>query len=201
MRDVIDHQALFRKAESQGGYFTAHQAEEVGVDRRRLSYHAGPEGRYERVYRGVYRVKLFPTAPHEEIIAAWLQVGIPEAVVSHESAFELLGLSDLISHEIHLTIPREKRSVRRRPGVRLHTSSRLPTGTEVRRGYGVPVTSPERSIVDVLETGGLTEQVELAVRQSLSRGLTTPQRLLQEVTGRSRWVEAEINRLVNEVIQ
>jgi hypothetical protein len=43
--------------------------------------------------------------------------------------------------------------------------------------HGLPVTSPEVSIVDSAAAGEQPEQVELAVRQALQRGITTERRL------------------------
>jgi hypothetical protein len=42
---------------------------------------------------------------------------------------------------------------------------------------GMSVTGVERTIADVVRADGWSEQVELAVWQSLSRGMTTPGRL------------------------
>jgi hypothetical protein len=61
--------------------------------------------------------------------------------------------------------------------VRLHTLNRPPEKAELRDIAGLPVTSPERTIVDALGAGAQPEQVEMAVRQALERGLTTPRRL------------------------
>jgi hypothetical protein len=41
----------------------------------------------------------------------------------------------------------------------------------------MPVTGVERTIADVVRADGWSEQVDLAVCQSLSRGMTTPGRL------------------------
>jgi hypothetical protein len=46
---------------------------------------------------------------------------------------------------------------------------------------GVPVTGVERTIADVVRGGGWTEQVDLAVRQSLGRGVTTLPRLREQL--------------------
>jgi predicted transcriptional regulator of viral defense system len=200
MNDTPDHEALYRQAESQAGYFTARQAAEAGLDRRTLSGHSRPGGRFERVARGLYRIRLFPTDPHEHVIAAWLGVGIPEAVVSHESALELFGLSDVIVDEVHVSIPREKRRRHVRPGVRVHTTTRSLRGEDVRRIQGVPVTSPERSIVDVLEVGGQPEQVELAVSQALARGMTTADRLRRTAANRPARVRDWIDRVARSAV-
>lgn len=184
MHDV-DHDALYRTAESQAGYFTTQQALAARMDPSTLRHHARPGGRYERVRRGLYRLRHFPTSPHEHVVAAWLPMRDAGAVVSHESALELYELSDVIPGEIHLSIPRSKRGQRPRPGVRLHTLERPPTDAEIRRLVGVAVTTPERTILDTLQSGTQLEQIELAIRQAVDRGLTTPRRLRSASASRS----------------
>lgn len=190
----IDHERLYRLAESQAGYFTAQQAVAAGMDRSTLRHHARPGGRYERVRRGLYRLRHFPSSPHEHVTAAWLPLRDAGAVVSHESALELHRLSDVIPDAVHLSLPRSERGQRRRAGVRLHTLNRPPGKAEVRNIAGLPVTSSERSIVDALETGAQPEQIELAVRQALERGLTTPRRLRATASPSSARVRKFIER-------
>lgn len=176
MHDV-DHDQLYGTAESQSGYFTAGQALEAGMDRSTLSHHARPGGRYERVSRGVYRLRHFPTSPLEHVVAAWLPLRPAGGVVSHESALELYDLADVIPDTVHISVPRSQRGQRPRAGVRLHTLTRPLAGEEIREISGVTATSPERTIVDCIDGGTQPEQVELAIRQALRRGLTTTRRL------------------------
>jgi len=195
--DKIDHDSLYRIAESQAGYFTARQAFAIGMERSTLIHHARPGGRYERVRRGLYRLRHFPSSPHEHVVVAWL--GLPsQAVVSHESALELYELSDVIPTAVHITVPRAKRGQRPRPGVRFHTLCQPPSSSEIRRVAGVLATSPERTIVDSLEAGTQPEQIELAVSQALERGLTTPRRLRAATAGRPGRVRTLIERLLAE---
>ncbi|MGA2166126.1 MAG: hypothetical protein ABSH36_16905 [Solirubrobacteraceae bacterium] len=177
MSDAIDHDGLYRVAEAQAGYFTAQQALTTGMDRSTLRHHARPGGRYERVRRGLYRLRHFPSSPHEHIVSTWLSLHQTPAVVSHESALELYDLSDVIPTAVHISLPRTKRGQRPRPGVRFHTLRHSPAHSEIRSLDGVPVTTPERTIVDSLQAGTQPEQIELAVRQALERRLTTPRRL------------------------
>jgi predicted transcriptional regulator of viral defense system len=164
------------------------------MDRSTLRYHARAGGRYERVRQGLYRLRHFPSSPHEHVMAAWLPLRDTGAVVSHESALELYELSDVIPDSIHLSLPRSERGQRRRAGVQLHTLNRPPEKAEVRSVEGLPVTAPERTIVDVLEAGAQPEQVEMAINQALERGLTTPQRLGEAASGRSTRVRKFIER-------
>lgn len=184
MSDSIDHDGLYRLAESQAGYFTARQALAAGMDRSTLGYHARPGGRYERVRRGLFRLRHFPSSPHEHIVAAWLALRETPAVVSHESALELYDISDVIADVVHISLPRAKRGQRPRAGVRFHTLERPPGPSETRLIMGMPVTSPERTIVDSLQAGTQPEQIELALHQALDRGLTTPKRMRAALAGR-----------------
>jgi predicted transcriptional regulator of viral defense system len=118
-------------------------------------------------------------------MVGWLPLRDAGAVVSHESALELHDLSDVIPKAVHLTVPRSERGIRPREGVKLHTAFRPPTKREIQRIAGLPVTDPARSIVDAFDAGAQPEQIELAIRQALDRGLTTPRRLRTAASSRS----------------
>ena len=170
---------LYGLAEPQAGYFTAAQGVEAGVSRRLLSHHSAEGGPLIRIDRGLYRLRNFPRSPHEDLVATWLAVGRPvDAVVSHDSALDLYGLSDIIPAAVHLTAARAHRGHRsRRPGVRLHfVTGGVSPGDRARREE-LPVTSVERTLLDSLVAHGVTEQTELAVAQALDRGLTSVRRL------------------------
>ncbi|MEW6232663.1 MAG: hypothetical protein AB1566_10175 [Chloroflexota bacterium] len=121
-------------------------------------------------------------------MAAWLAVGKDVAVVSHESALDLLGLSDVIPDAVHLTVPRSKRHLPLLPGAMIHTTSRkLRPGDRIVRD-GVSLTSAARTILDATEAGTAPEQIEMAVVQAIERGLVTKQQLLKDAAERSQRV-------------
>jgi predicted transcriptional regulator of viral defense system len=153
------------------------------MDRSTLGHHSRPGGRYQRLRRGLYRLREFPSSSYEHVVAAWLPLRQAGAVVSHETALELHGLSDVIAEAVHLSLPRSERGQRRREGVKLHTLKSPPQKAEIGNVAGLPVTNPERTIVDVLEAGGQPEQAEMAIAQALERGLTTPRRLAKATSG------------------
>jgi predicted transcriptional regulator of viral defense system len=190
----VDHDAIYKSAEAQAGYFVAQQAIDAGMDRSTLHHHTRPGGRYLRVRRGLYRLRHFPPSPHEHVMVGWLPLRDSGAVVSHESALELHDLSDVIPSAVHLTVPRSERGIRPREGVRLHTAFRPATKREVQSIAGLPVTNPERSIVDALDAGAQPEQIEMAVHQALDRGVTTPRRLRTAASSRSERVRKFIER-------
>jgi len=186
-----DHRALYLAAEQQAGYFTAAQARQAGFSRSLLSYHIG-NGRFVRVRAHVYRFAQFPASPHEDLYVAWLEVGT-EAVISHDSALALYDLADLLPAQVHVTVPRT--ASRRRPGIRLHTKQL--SQQEVFRYEGLPVTTVQRTLVDATAAGVADEQVRLAIRQAVRRGLVTREDLLilaAQRTGRIRHLIIETLR-------
>jgi predicted transcriptional regulator of viral defense system len=180
---VPDIDGLRTAAYHQGGYFTAQQARLHEVSPQLLDHHIRA-GRYQRVRRGLYRIAGFPTGEHEEIRERWLAVGPDKAVVSHESALALLDLSDHVPGAVHLLVPRRHRGLRVPPGVIAHTrgdGEHVPT---VWRD-GMAVTAPARTIVDVARDIQ-PEQLAMAVRQALARGLLTRPQLEEEADRRRR---------------
>jgi predicted transcriptional regulator of viral defense system len=134
---------LFVLAESQAGYFTAKQAHGVGFSDDLIQYYLR-SGKFLRQRRGLYRLRHYPSSMHEDVMAAWLAV--PDSVVSHDTALVLHDLTDLIPSQVHLTVPRSKRSLPRISGVRVHTSSEPPKGTDVVVREGMRITSIPRTI-------------------------------------------------------
>ena len=191
-----DSEALFSTASEQAGYFTAAQARKAGYSWPLMSYHA-KQGRFVRVARGLYRLRDYPSSPREELIAAWLRLA-PDAAVSHESALEILDLSDVIPSSIHVTVPRARRKLSRMPGVSIHTTIRPLEVTDVVTRDGIRLTAPARTIVDVAEAGTAPEQVVFATRQAMERGLTTAARVRAAARSRSRRVRDLIETALAE---
>lgn len=203
MHDTIggrpDHACLFDTASEQHGYFTAAQAAACGFGWDALSRGAA-SGRYRRVRRGLYRLRDYPSSPREDVAAAWLALGKDVAVVSHDSALDLLDLSDVVPDAVHLTVPRSRRYLRELPGVVVHTTTRPfgPKDTAVRDG--IRVTSPTRTILDAAELGTSPEQVVLAVGQALRRGLTTREALVGAAEGRGQRIVNLIRTATNRAM-
>jgi predicted transcriptional regulator of viral defense system len=170
------------EAYQQGGYFTAGQARAHRVSRQLLDHHVRRR-RFARIRRGLYRIQGFPTAEHDDLREAWMAVGASDALLSHESALALLDLSDNIPDGVHLLVPRRRRGLRRPAGVTLHTR---PDGEEVATVWrdGLPLTAPARTLLDVADRLQ-PEQLSMAVKQALRRGLLT-RKQLQEEAGRRR---------------
>jgi very-short-patch-repair endonuclease len=141
-------------------------------------------GRLFPLHRGVYAVGHPAVTWHGRALAAVLAGG-PGAVLSHRSAAALWGIR---RHDglPELTVPRRK--ARRRPGLHVHMSGTLDAGVVTVRD-GIPVTTPERTLVDladVLTRSALARAVDAAERA----GLVDRDRLLVPPPGRRRVVVA-----------
>jgi predicted transcriptional regulator of viral defense system len=193
-----DAVALHRVAYAQDGYFTVRQAREHGFSPQLLAHHVR-SGRYERARRGLYRLQDYPGSSHEQVRAAWLAVGADRSVVSHESALELHGLSDVLPNTVHLLVSRSDRGLDPPRGTALHTTTAALGVSEVVTREGMRVTAPIRSIIDAAASGTAPEQIEMAVRQALEQGLVTRRSLLARARRRGGRVAELIQLAVPEV--
>ncbi|TAK30826.1 MAG: hypothetical protein EPO21_18510 [Chloroflexota bacterium] len=182
-----DRLRLFEIASEQGGYFTAEQARASGYSFAVLSHHVR-SGRFVRVRRGLYRLREYPSFPRDEVLVAWLAAGKDVAVISHESALDLLDLSDVIPDAVHLTVPRSRRYLPAAPGVKIHTTERLIRPTDRTIRGGMVITSAARTILDAAEAGTAPEQIEMAVAQAVERGMVLPDQLRRDAAERGRRV-------------
>ncbi len=193
-----DRGRLFELATEQGGYFTAEQARSSGYGWALLSHHV-KSGRFIRIRRGLYRFTEFPSSRREDVLVAWLAVGKKQAVVSHESALDLLDLSDLIPNAAHLTVPRSRRNLPSLPGVTIHTTVRPFRSGDLAFREGMVITSATRSILDAAEAGAPAEQIELAVVQAVERGLAVPKQLCERAALRGKRVASLIEGALQKV--
>jgi len=191
-----DHTGLFGVASGQHGFFTSSQAREFGIGPDLLS-HAVKRGKFLRVHRGVYRFRDYPGFHREEVVAAWLAAGKDVAVVSHESALDLLELSNVIPNAIHLTVDRAHRYLKPTPGVILHTTTRPFEPSDLTVREGIRMTSPARTIVDAAEFGSAPEQIEMAIDEAIGSGQTTRARVERAANGRP----GRVQRLVEQSIR
>lgn len=197
-RSRPDEDGLFAVADGQLGYFTTRQARACGYRSSMLAYHVA-KGRFMRPGWGVYRFTRYPYTPHEEVVAAWLEVG-DEAVVSHESALDLHGLSDVIPDGIHLTVPRSRRYRRAPVGVTLHTATTAPEPADLvtHSQTGLPVTAPVKTIIDVAAGGTASEEIAKAAADAITAGMTTATELLAAAAARGPLTRDLVDRAIEE---
>ena len=189
---------LYEIAAEQGGYFTTEQARSIGYSRALISHHA-KSGLYIRVRRGLYRFREYPFSQREDVLAAWLTLGKDIAVVSYDSALDILGLSDVIPSAIHITVPRSKRNFTSRSGIKVHTTAKPILKEDLVNRDGMIVTSPIRTILDAAEAGIAPEQIEIAVAQAINRGLATARQLQENAHERGSRVDKLIMNAIKKV--
>lgn len=159
-------------AVSQGGYFTARQAEEAGYGFPHLNYHM-KMGNFERVGRGLYRIPTIPYSEHDDLLRLcfWSRGknDKPQAVISHQMALALHDLAEFIPTRIHLIVPKSFR--RRAPnGCTLHKATLEKADTQ--EAGAIRVTKPLRTLQDLAGDAAMpTEQFDRAVEEAVQRGL------------------------------
>ena len=167
-------QKLYEIASLQDGYFTAKQAREAGYETNGRAYHVRV-GNWVREHRGIYRLASYPLAERPDLVLWYLwsfdRQGIPQGVFSHATALSLYELSDVNPAKIHMTVPAGfRRRVEIPRALVLHRGT-VPASD---RGemWGVPVTTPLRTLIDVVYEGTLSDDLlRQAVRQALERGM------------------------------
>jgi predicted transcriptional regulator of viral defense system len=167
---------LYSLAGEHDGLFTSKEARGLGIQDSVL-VRLTQRGRLERMSRGVYRITHYPAdrlAQYREAVL-WAQAGHhgPERIaLSHETAFVLYGISDLNPALVHLTVPRLARLRRVCPEwITIHRAELMER--EIGQHEGIPVTTVERSITDVLSTTHRTDIARQAISDALRDGLLT----------------------------
>ncbi len=123
-------------------------------------------GRLTVVYGGVYRIAGAPITSHQRILAACLSTRGP---ASHRAATSVWGADLGPTPPLEVLVGAERHP--RPSGVVVHRTTTLDP-CDVSRRYGIPVTNPLRTLVD-LGAVAPAEQVELALDSFTSRKLIT----------------------------
>jgi len=117
------------------------------------------DGHLERIGHGIYRDTGAPTGRFDAVKAAWLSINPQltadqrltskpaDAVASGATAAYLLGLGDLVPEPYQFTVPQRRQTQRHELVFRVRQLS----VESVTRREGLPVTTPEQTIADLLE--------------------------------------------------
>jgi len=167
---------LFEIAEGQQGFFTAKQAKAAGFAENTHPYHV-QVGNWIREHRGIYRLALFPTAEHPDLVkwALWSKNRdeVMEGVYSHQTALSLYELSDLNPAKLHITVPTHFRRNSEIPAILVLHHADLPDD-DIQTAQGFKYTRPLRTILDLIEPDSVERPfLRQALRQALHRGLIT----------------------------
>lgn len=132
-------------AQRQHALVSRSQALDAGMSRRTIDRMLAA-GVWERVARGVFRIAGAPRSWEQRALACVLAAGLA-AAISHRSAAYLYGLDGFgPPGRVEITVPRGVR--RRIPGVTVHETLD-PEVMDTRNRWGIPVTGPARTVLDV----------------------------------------------------
>ena len=174
IRQTPASRRLYETAQGQGGFFTTRQAHEAGFKDNVHPYHVR-SGNWVRERRGVYRLAQFPLPARPDLMIWQLwsrnRHDQPQGVFSHKTALTLHELSDAMPAKLDMTVPPGFQRMAAIPEVlRLHRA-RL-TERDVETIDGVRVTTPRRTLIDVMVEGELAPELQAqAVSEALRRGL------------------------------
>jgi very-short-patch-repair endonuclease len=142
-------------------------------------------GRWQPLQRGVYATFSGEPGREAELWAAVLRAG-PQAVLSHQTAAELDGLTGKGGAVIHVAVPRTSR-VDPIPGVRIHRSERLAQARHPTRMP--PRTRIEETVLDLTQTAKNIDDAFGWLCQACGSRRTTPDVLLIALAQRPkvRW--------------
>ena len=163
---------LIALAEDNDGLVTADQARAEGFTDSVLARLA-QRRRIIRIARGVYRIPYlspgrFPQY-REVVLSAKANRGPDPIAISHATALAVYGISDANPASIHLTVPRSARLRRRTPkGVTVHHGDLSTNDISIHEG--LPVTTIERTIADLLQSGGRTDLLKQAISDARREG-------------------------------
>ena len=157
---------LYDFAVPQGGYFTAAEATQAGYPKQLQHYHV-KRGNWVREGWGIYRLPEWPRSPYDDLIR-WTLWSRGVAVVSHQSAMAVHGISDLMPARIHLTVPPGFRK-KPPPGIVLNRDKLTPHEIEQREGFRV--TTPLRTLIDAARAAVDPERLSAAIRDAILKGL------------------------------
>ena len=167
-------------AADQYGLVTSAQAKGSGVDGVTL-LRLRDAGLLEQVGRGVYQIAGATAPSHLEIRVAWLRLdparpawqrdgrGAKDGVVSHRSACLVHNLGDIPAPNVELTVP--GRLTTREPWVVLHRHDGPLPSEAITVVDGLPVTTAQRTIVDLLRDGADGGHLGGVIADAEHRGL------------------------------
>ena len=168
-----DYLSIMNELSASEGVFTTAQAMRLGIPRNVLAK-AREAGKLVRIAHGAYRMAGTPASQLDELTAAWkltderVPVDAWDGIaVAGNTAASILGIGDFYLSPYRILAPRRinSRNVETRFGVRDISRN------EVSFASGIPVTSIERTLVDLVLDGEDPSLVEDALSDAREKGL------------------------------
>ena len=170
----MNNRSLFEVADNQQGFFTAKQAIKCGYSSKNHAYFVKTK-KWIKEGRGIYRLADYPLGERPDLMKYYLwsrdKNDVPQAVFSHATALMLYNLSDIMPEKIFMTVPKKFKRRSKIPSIlKIYKKDLLKN--EVKFYLGVKITTPIRTIIDVIEENVIAhELISQAIDEALSRGL------------------------------
>jgi hypothetical protein len=173
----LDALHIIQKLSSfQWGLFTAAQAVERGISRMNLT-RLEQRGHIERIQNGIYRSAAAPATRLDHIYAAWLSLSprllsyertkepVDDVIVSGPTASYILEIGELIPEPLTFSS-----RIRRQPrSDALRVITRTIPSDDAQISHGLPVTTPERTIADLVILGTDLSLVQNACKDARAK--------------------------------
>jgi hypothetical protein len=172
-------------ARRQGGVITRMQARAAGLTDQAISARLHAH-RWQRLFDGIYATFSGPLPRTATLWAALLRAG-PQAMLSHETAAEVIGLGSGagMSPLVHVTIPESRRIRAATPGIVVHRSRRV---ASIRHPSRLPPqTRVEETVLDLAEHSADLDRAIGWIARACAQRLTTSERLVAALAARCRF--------------
>jgi hypothetical protein len=184
-------------ARNQAGVVTRQQALKSGMPATSIAARIR-SGRWRIVHRAIYFTFTGPLGRGAQLWAALLYAG-RGARLSHETAAEIIGLSDRQWPNVQVSVPPERR-VTPTDGVIIHISS--DNGKVWRPARGLPPhTSEEDTVLDLVHAAENLDEVLGWITRALAKHLTSEPHLRRAVAERKqlRW-RRELDEIITAAV-
>jgi predicted transcriptional regulator of viral defense system len=163
--------ALYEIAIKQSGCFTTQQANAAGFEDSTHPYHV-KHGNWFRIHRGLYRLTVIPES-RLGILVGWHlwsrdRKQVAQAIFSHLTALEVHRLLGSEDERIFMTVPHSFRRTSKTPlGLILYKGDLA--ANEIVDVEGIRITSPKRTLEDIVKSRVLSRNQLSAVLDQASR--------------------------------
>lgn len=191
------YKKLYQIASEQDGYFTTKQAIRAGYQTNSHPYHVKTRN-WIREHRSIYRLANYPIGDRPDLMLWYLwsrnRNEYPQGVYSHETSLAIHDLTDLNPSKLHMTVPKKFRRNSRIPDVLVLHYSDI-SRAESDHMYGVKITNPIRTIMDIITEGNLPEDLLIqAIEEAIDRGAVT-ERALKEARQKNETFNDFMNKI------
>jgi len=156
----------------QHGYVTYRQALDEGVTAQALSMLV-KRGRLERVAHGVYRVPQVPASAYDQFMKAVLWAGAEEACLSHDTALDAYGVSDINPAAVHLAVNKGRRMARKGGAGYIVHFENIPSSDRT-WWEEIPIVSLPLAIEQCIKTGVPSYLIRQAIERGAQKGKVPP---------------------------